>query len=119
MSNITIIEELGQINYLFSDKTGTLTKNEMVMKAISVAGSTIESGDKNRFEQIYETEFKPEIIKSGGTAQMTLKSSRDKVREFMKVLSLAHECVRDQTSEGVFYYKGPSPDEVQLAEFAH
>ena len=31
-------EELGQVSYLFCDKTGTLTKNELRMKKISVRG---------------------------------------------------------------------------------
>lgn len=32
-------EELGQISYVFSDKTGTLTCNEMIFKKLIVAGS--------------------------------------------------------------------------------
>lgn len=31
-------EELGQIDYIFSDKTGTLTKNLMEFKKLSVDG---------------------------------------------------------------------------------
>lgn len=35
----TINEELGQISYIFSDKTGTLTDNNMVFRKMSVAGT--------------------------------------------------------------------------------
>ena len=42
-------EDLGQIEYLFSDKTGTLTENEMIFKQFSLNNIVYESIDEYVF----------------------------------------------------------------------
>ena len=46
--NTTLNEELGQIEYIFSDKTGTLTQNIMTFNKCSIKGKVY--GDANEDE---------------------------------------------------------------------
>ena len=58
--NSTIPEELGRISYVFSDKTGTLTKNEMIFKKISMINEHFGESDFNNLKEIVEEECNKE-----------------------------------------------------------
>ena len=56
--NSTIPEELGRLSYIFSDKTGTLTKNEMIFKNIAIETDQFGQESFNDLKDILEDECK-------------------------------------------------------------
>ena len=54
-------EELGQIEYVFSDKTGTLTCNKMDFKRISIKGKTYGKIDATNSKYIHDYKDFPKV----------------------------------------------------------
>ena len=52
--NSDLVEELGQIDFIFSDKTGTLTCNKMIFKRCSVGGKVFSTDDSDEEDKTPE-----------------------------------------------------------------
>ena len=138
--NSTIPEELGRISYVFSDKTGTLTKNEMVFKNIAMESEIF--GEEN-FEDlknilsdecnIYDAPLldvlgvaKKDIGENSNnlididTSSSNISKSKKRRRERSKLI---RDCITSMvlcnnvtpTENG---YQASSPDEIALVQFA-
>ena len=94
-------EDLGQIEYLFSDKTGTLTDNAMEFKQFSIDGV------------IYH-EQKGQLCKLG-TDEKTEFSKSSFFEKFFQVLSLCHTVQVDHSLTEA--YQASSPDELSFVKF--
>ena len=53
--NTGLMDELGLVKYIFSDKTGTLTKNEMIFKGCSIYRELFDDNDNNNGSMASDT----------------------------------------------------------------
>lgn len=103
----TIPEDLGRIEYLLTDKTGTLTQNEMLMKKLHL-GSVSYANDSLDLMKDYISQFGSQSFKRRDLGQ--------KVRELVLTLALCHN-VTPTYDNGQLDYQAASPDEVAIVKF--
>lgn len=130
----TIPEDLGRIEYLLSDKTGTLTRNEMELRKVHVG--TVSYGGEAMEEVISYvrqaftfsedaqpgTLFSPSAaISSLSGATRTRKEIGLRVRDLVLALALCHNVTptteEDESGQSKVSYQASSPDEIAIVEW--
>lgn len=84
----TINEELGQVSYIFSDKTGTLTNNSMRFRRMSVAGTA----------WFHDFDLREEAAKEGDRAKLVHKKRSVKGKKATTRKSTASESRKGLTA---------------------
>jgi phospholipid-transporting ATPase len=107
--NSNLNEELGQVKFVFSDKTGTLTENIMEFKQCSVSGIVYSTDSSEEGDDSSPLVLREALKGSGRKAML----------HFFRVLALCHtvipEWVEDSQS---LVYRASSPDEEALVKAA-
>lgn len=105
VKNSNLNEELGNVDYIFSDKTGTLTQNVMRLSKWYIGGMLFD-----------ESASPKSILKTlrGDNSKLSPEEKKD-LELFVRHVAICHTAIPNFTEESdEFTYEAESPDEAAL-----
>jgi phospholipid-translocating ATPase len=137
--NSNLPEEMGRISYVLTDKTGTLTRNEMVFKKLHIGALCYRSEDMDELRRCVHTVVRDkdeQLDLSGGNGEKSrrqmkiTKGINATTLASLRAAALCHNVTpvvvaagdgdgaeAEAGSEVKTTYQASSPDEVALVEF--
>lgn len=141
----TMSEELGRISYMLSDKTGTLTQNEMVFKRLHLGPVSFGSDSMDEIMKYLLSSFRSMTSSGGGSSSgggmaqqsMMRRTIGTRIRDAIEALALCHnvtpvyeanimnevlnkpssELTADEVKDVRVSYQASSPDEIALVSW--
>lgn len=121
-----LVQELGMVSNVFSDKTGTLTRNEMKFVKFVVDGRLYDLAPQS---EAFKGDGTGSLLESKGKVKATSQEQRtieadvrtlldgpggtkNKVYDFLRCLTTCHTVIREKDGT----YRAESPDELALVE---